>query len=118
MPEFFEIAHTFADPEGAGDDPFDDEGGDCVREAAATPSGPLTETLGTSIFAALLAAGGAPGLRAPGGTYAFVPRTTAPYLDNTISQKGTEKQEADRLVLFVYTAVIRLIPLFSDVRIT
>ena len=95
-------------PFGAGDGALLDAGLAPVPEIAV-PSGPFTATLGTAADfslspfacvglgtglvaeAAMLAgnscagpgedeAGGKPGRRAPGGTYAFCPRTTAPYL--------------------------------------
>jgi len=78
---------------GAGEDVFEGAG-DWLFAGTALPSGPLTETLGTSagLPAALVgaapagAAGEVPFVptlpRAPGGTYALVPRTTAPYLNN------------------------------------
>jgi len=63
---------------GAGEGVLDDDWpGGCI----VAPSGPLTETFGISGWVALLTGGEtAPGFRAPGGTYALVPRTTAPYL--------------------------------------
>lgn len=57
------------------------EGTGDVPDATLVPSGPFTDTLGMSGLGA--SPGVAPletDLRAPGGTYAFVPRTTAPYL--------------------------------------
>lgn len=44
------------------------------------PSGAFTATLGTSDLGLRTVVGFMPGLRAPGGTYAFTLRTTAPYL--------------------------------------
>lgn len=49
-----------------------------LSSEAAVPSGPLTDTRGTSLPSTVGPTW--PVLRAPGGTYAFALRTTAPYL--------------------------------------
>ena len=76
----------FAKAFGAGEDVLDGIGDWLL--ATALPSGPFTDTLGISglgngpvLGAPLEAAAAAAALRAPGGTYALLPRTTAPYLE-------------------------------------
>jgi hypothetical protein len=87
------------------------------------PSGPFTDTLGSSALATLFTGGETtPGFLAPGGTYALVPRTTAPYLNvgQTVSDRRTRARGTTELVFLVHTAIIDVIdvPLFSNVRVT
>lgn len=68
---------------GAGDGTLLAEGVDEVVVETAVPSGALTATFGSSVLAGgVVVIPAAPVLRAPGGTYAFAPRTTAPYLNS------------------------------------
>ena len=81
-------AGCLAAPLGAGEGTLLADGVDeVVALRTAAPSGALTATFGSSDFT-----GGvtdAAVLRAPGGTYAFAPRTTAPYLASKLAQPHT-----------------------------
>ena len=101
-------AHTLFtdDVEGAGE--VDLVVGGTSFTPTAVPSGPLTETLGISVFGGGLPMAGAPAefgccccdcccLRAPGGIYAFEPRTTAPYLRCILGRASKTKKKEEYL---------------------
>ena len=81
-------AGCLAAPLGAGEGTLLADGVDeVVALGTAAPSGALTATFGSSDFT-----GGVTDvavLRAPGGTYAFAPRTTALYLASKLAQPRT-----------------------------
>ena len=87
-----------------------------------SPSGPLTDTFGTSGLTAseVVAAAGCwvgADFLAPGGTYAFCPRTTAPYLRTRCRGDSLIRQKDNLLLLFTDFSIINNTTLLCDMRV-